>query len=213
MARPQEVEIKFVLDDIAGTERRLRRLGFRRQTPPTHETNTLYDLPGGVLRARGELLRLRRYGDAWKLTHKGQGKAGRHKSREEHETAVADGKQMEAILHALGFAPSFCYEKFRGEWTDGSGHVVLDHTPIGNYGEIEGPARWIDRTAKALQITASQYITDSYAQLFAKWKQQTGSSAQHMTFKDVRRSRPSVVGFRREKPSGRRPTTNDRRRS
>ena len=28
------------------------------------------------------------------------------------------------------------------------GHVVVDETPIGNFGEIEGPSRWIDRTAK-----------------------------------------------------------------
>lgn len=187
MARPREVEIKFVLGDIADMQRRLRRLGFRRQTPRTYEINTLYDLPGAVLRARGELLRLREYGKQWKLTHKGKGRAGRHKSREERETGVADGQQMEAILLALGFAPSFRYEKFRSEWADGNGHVVLDETPIGNYGEIEGPARWIDRTARALEIAPSQYITDSYAQLFIKWKQQTASRAEHMTFKECGR--------------------------
>jgi adenylate cyclase class 2 len=190
MPRSREVEIKFALGDIAAIQRRLRRLGFRRLTPRTHEMNTLYDLPGAVLRSRGELLRRREYGGRWTLTHKGKGTVGRHKSREEHETAVADGRQMEAILAALGFSPSFRYEKFRSEWGDGAGHVVLDETPIGYYGEIEGPPRWIDRTARALEIAPAQYITDSYAQLFANWKQQTGSRALNMTFKECRRNLP-----------------------
>lgn len=189
MAASREVEIKFVLDDLRALERKLRALGFRRQTPRTHEMNTLYDLPGAVLRQRGELLRLRKYGDQWTLTHKGRGCAGRHRSRAEVETCVADGPRMAAILAALGFAPNFHYEKHRSEWTDGAGHVVLDETPIGNYGEIEGPPRWIDRTARALGITAGQYITDSYAQLFSKWQQQTGSRARDMTYQAVRARR------------------------
>ncbi len=110
--------------------------------------NMLYDLPGQPLRKRGELLRLRKYGSEWVLTHKAKGKLGRHKTRVENETQVADGMKMEAILRALGFAPTFRYEKFRAEWSDGKGHVVVDETPIGNFGEIEGPSRWIDRTAR-----------------------------------------------------------------
>jgi adenylate cyclase class 2 len=186
MALPKEVEIKFALDDLRAIERKLRGLGFRRETPRTREINTLYDLPGAVLRQRGELLRLRKYGDGWTLTHKGPGRAGRHKSRVETETAVENGEHLHGILTALGFAPSFRYEKFRIEWSDGTGQVVLDETPIGNYGEIEGPPRWIDRTARALGITPSQYITDSYAQLFSDWKTRTGSRAVEMTFKAIR---------------------------
>lgn len=190
MAGPREVEIKFALDDLQPMERRLRRAGFRRVTPRTHEMNTLYDLPSGELRARGEVLRLREYGGRWKLTHKTKGKAGRHKTRVENETAVSDGTQAENILLALGYRPAFRYEKFRTEWTDGTGHVVLDDTPIGNYGEIEGPPRWIDRTARALAIDTDNYITESYVALFFAWKQRTGSAAENMTFKETaRRSR------------------------
>lgn len=185
MAGPKEVEIKFVMDNARALERKLRAQGFRRITPRTHEMNTLYDLPGAVLRGRGELLRLRKYGNQWKLTHKAPGKAGRHKTRMETETAVEKGERMDGILRALRFAPTFRYEKFRSEWSDGSGHVVLDETPIGNYGEIEGPPRWIDRTARALGIKPEQYITDSYAQLFADWKRRTGSPAPEMTFRAI----------------------------
>ena len=63
--------------------RALKRAGFKRLTRSTHEMNTLYDLPGEKLRKRGELLRLRKYGDSWVLTHKAKGKPGRHKTRVE----------------------------------------------------------------------------------------------------------------------------------
>lgn len=190
MAGPKEVEIKFVLGDLGALERKLRALGFRRETPRTHEMNTLYDLPDGVLRQRGELLRLRKYGDEWKLTHKAAASpGGRHKTRVENETAVENGERMEAILSALGFAPTFRYEKFRGEWSDGAGHVLLDETPIGNFAEIEGPAQWIDETARVLGIGPEQYITESYVQLFFEWKKRTGSPAEEMTFQAVKKKK------------------------
>lgn len=185
MAGPREVEIKFALDDLKDMERRLRRAGFRRVTPRTHEVNTLYDLPSGHLRARGEVLRLRDYGGKWKLTHKTKGKTGRHKTRVENEIGVTDGRQAEGILAALGYRPAFRYEKLRSEWSDGTGHVVLDETPIGNFGEIEGPPRWIDRTARALAVDRARYITDSYVGLFFAWKQRTGSAAENMTFDEA----------------------------
>ena len=158
-------------------------------TPRTHEMNILYDLPGAVLRKRRELLRLRKYGSEWTLTHKAGKKTGRHSSREELETSVGNGKQMDAILRALGYAPSFRYEKFRTEWTDGKGQVVVDETPIGNFCEIEGAPRWIDRMAKKLGVSDSDYITKNYAGLFQDWKQRTGSSAEEMTFGKLTRRR------------------------
>jgi adenylate cyclase class 2 len=189
MALHNEIEIKFRVASLAVLTRRLRTAGFRLITRPTHEMNTLYDLPGQKLRRRGELLRLRKYGDLWVLTHKAKGKVGRHKTRVETETEVRDGKKMQGILHALGFAPSFRYEKLRAEWSDGKGHVVVDETPIGNFGEIEGPAHWIDRTARLLGIQPSDYITETYAGLFFEWKKRAHSRAGEMTFRSVRRAK------------------------
>jgi len=192
MASHNEIEIKFRVDDIRALERGLRKSGFRSVTRRTHELNTLYDLPGHDLRKRGELLRLRKYGTEWVLTHKAKGKSARHKTRVETETKVADGAKMESILRALGFTPTFRYEKFRAEWNDGKGNVVVDETPIGNFGEIEGPARWIDRTAHLLQIQQSDYITDTYTELFFQWKKRTSSPANEMTFKAIRAKRVLV---------------------
>jgi adenylate cyclase class 2 len=182
----QEIEIKFRVADLRALNRKLRAAGFRLVTRRTHEMNTLYDLPGEVLRARKELLRLRKYGPVWTLTHKSGGKRARHSSRLELETAVADGKKLDLILRALGYAPTFRYEKFRAEWSDDKGQVVVDETPIGNFCEIEGLPRWIDATAKKLGVQPADYITKNYATLFAEWKKETRSPANEMTFKDVK---------------------------
>src|SRR5258708_37041938 len=169
----QEIEIKFRVGDLRTLARKVRAAGFRVTTRRAHDMNTRYDLPGGVLRARKELLRLRKYGSEWTLTHKAGKQTGRHSSRVELETGVTDGKKMDAILRALEYAPSFRYEKFRAEWTDGKGQVVVDETPIGNFCEIEGPPRWIDATAKKLGVTERDFITKNYAGLFAEWKEKS----------------------------------------
>lgn len=182
---PNEIEIKFRIEDLRDLNRRLRASGFRRTTSRTHEMNALYDLPGQPLRKRGELLRLREYGKEWVLTHKSKGLAGRHKRRVELETRVSDGRTTDEILRALRYQPTFRYEKFRAEWTDNRGQVVVDETPIGNFGEIEGPPRWIDQTAKKLGIRPEHYITDTYAGLFFAWKRRTRSAANEMTFREI----------------------------
>jgi adenylate cyclase, class 2 len=186
MSSNKEVEIKFHVDKVRSLIRRLRAAGFRQVTYRTHELNTLYDLVGRPLQKRGELLRLRKYGTDWLLTHKAKGQAGRHKSRVETETKVEDGEKLEEILRALGYEPAFRYEKFRAEWSDGKGHAVVDETPIGFFSEIEGPARWIDQTARTLGIDRHSYITQSYGELFLDWKRRTRSRAKEMTFKAIR---------------------------
>ena len=207
MAAPQEVEIKFFVPDLKQLEAKLKHLGFRCETPSTHELNTLYDLPGQKLRRKGELLRLRKYGEKWKLTHKAKGVAGKHKSRAELETSVSDGKHMDAILGAIGFTPTFVYEKFRSEWSDGNGHVVLDHTPIGDIAEIEGKARWIDRTAKALGISPKDYVTRSYSELFFDWKRRSKQKAMNMTFREIGGRAKPVNGQSAAKQADRRRST------
>lgn len=123
---------------------------------------------------------------------------------------VGDGKQTEAILRALGFAPSFTYEKFREEWSDGEGEVVLDHTPIGDLAEIEGKARWIDRTARALGIESKNYITKSYAELFLDWKRSTKCEAQNMTFRECGKCTKAMS--KRKRPSSSRSGSRSRTR-
>jgi adenylate cyclase, class 2 len=188
MSANHEVEIKFRIDDIDALIANLQAAGFRQITPRTHEMNTLYDQRGSKLRRRGALLRLREYGPKWTLTYKDRSgpQSGRHKSRREIETQVENGQVMAQVLEAVDFKPSFRYEKFRSEWRDSDGHVVIDETPIGTFGEIEGQPDWIDATARRLNIGEENYLRDSYAELFAAWKRKTKSKASEMTFKEVK---------------------------
>ena len=190
MSKNSEVEIKFRIADVRRLEQSLADNGFQLKTPPTHEVNSLYDRAGNPLRRQGAILRLRKYGERWRFTHKAKGESGRYKTREEHETGVESGPELDAILRALGYSPVFVYEKFRSEWSDGKGEVVVDHTPIGVIAEVEGKARWIDRTARVLGVSSSEYITKSYGELFLEWKKATGSPANNMTFRECGSRRP-----------------------
>src|SRR5205814_9971991 len=102
MAGSNEIEVKFRVRNIEALVGQLSELGLHQITARTHEMNTLFDLPGHPLRKKGDMLRLRKYGDVWTLTHKARGKHrdGPHKTRIETETRVQDGRKMEAILRA-----------------------------------------------------------------------------------------------------------------
>ena len=113
---------------------------------------------------------------------------------------------MDAILRALGYAPSFMYEKFRAEWSDDEGHVVLDHTPIGDIAEIEGKSRWIDRIARELGRERDRITLPSPTLNFSS----TGNvklvaEAENMTFRECGESAAKL-----EPPVGQR---NQRRRN
>jgi adenylate cyclase, class 2 len=90
---------------------------------------------------------------------------------------------MDAILRALGFEPTFRYEKYRAEWSDGKGHVVLDETPIGEF-RRDRRAAALDRPhrARPRDRPSDDYITQTYAPMFFEWKRRTRSSATEMTF-------------------------------
>jgi adenylate cyclase, class 2 len=183
-----ETEVKVRLKDRAGFTTTLPALGFHLQTAETMERNVLFDKPDGELRQRGELLRIRQYGDRWILTHKAPVESSAnslHKVRAETETEMEDGRPLAAIFERLGLAPTFVYEKLRTEWADNEGHVVVDVTPIGDFAELEGNSEWIDRIAAKLGISPANYLKASYGQLFQEWKRATGHPAVNMTFAEI----------------------------
>jgi adenylate cyclase class 2 len=184
-----ETEIKFRVDDRAGLEERLTELGFHLVTPRSFESNTLYDTPDRGLRQRRELVRIRSYAGRWVLTHKRVPDSGigedRHKHRVETETEVADGNALAEVLRSAGLEPVFRYEKWRTEWADSEGHCVVDETPVGIYAELEGSPEWIDRRCNELGIAPEERLTLSYGRLFDQWREQTGSTAQDLTFAAV----------------------------
>ncbi len=181
-SRDSETEIKLACDGFARIRRKLIALGFRRSKARVFESNELFDTAGSALRGQGCLLRLRRAGRHTILTFKGPAVPGKHKTREELETGVADEARFRAILDRLGYQPGFRYEKYRTEYSDGTGVVTLDETPIGDYLELEGTPEWIDLTAGRLGFSESDYITKSYGKLYLEFCQQRGIVPTHMVF-------------------------------
>jgi adenylate cyclase class 2 len=187
-----EIELKFPVDDPNLLQTSLPGLGFRLLTPRTFETNTLFDTSERSLRSSRQILRLRRYGDLWTLTHKRQATeedpTARYKTRIETETHLDDGPALAEVFHQLGYHPVFRYDKYRSEWESDSeahGHLVLDETPIGNFAELEGPPAWIDATLERLGVPHALCLTDSYGKLFLSWKSRTGSPAENLTFDEI----------------------------
>jgi adenylate cyclase class 2 len=183
-----ETEVKFRVEDVVRLEERLREAGFELETARTFERNVLYDTPERRLRLDRQILRIRRYGQKWTLTHKAipaEGDTGTYKQRVETETTIGDGETVATILASLGFTPAFVYEKYRTEWTDGTGHCVIDETPLGIFAELEGPESWIDRMAAALEVSAADMTNLSYGRMFELWKEQTASPVKDLTFEAV----------------------------
>ena len=197
-----EIELKFPVEDIPSLERKIAAVGFRLKTPRTFESNTLYDTPERRLRTSGQLLRLRRYGDLWTLTHKAHPESedpateGRYKRRIETETALEDGEAIAMILSRLGLQPGFRYEKWRTEWAffdsnsaesggPGLGYLVIDETPIGTYAELEGAPEWIDQMLAAIGTDPATCTTESYGKLFLAWKARTSHPAENLSFAEI----------------------------
>lgn len=194
MKPPIETEIKLSIGSAARGRALLRQHGFSVATPRVFEQNLVLDDERGSLRGRGMLLRVRGAGMAVTCTFKGPQMPGRLKRREEREFAVSELESCIALFAALGYREAFRYEKYRTEFIREGEHGVatLDETPIGIYMELEGPARWIDRTAKALGFPRDAYITASYSQLYSGWCEACGGEPSGMTFKlkPCRRRRP-----------------------
>jgi len=185
MKKP-ETEIKISVASAAAARKRIRDAGFRVHVSRVFEVNILWDTSDLRLRTQGKLVRLRETGGHSILTFKGKSAGTRYKVREEIETRVEDAHAVERIFREIELQPVFRYEKYRTEYTgdNAQGVVTLDETPIGNFLEIEGPARWIDRTAKQLGFRPADYITASYGALYLQYCSAHSVQPSNMVFGD-----------------------------
>ena len=178
----------FAWQDLRALGAEAAGCGFRMETARTHEMNTLYDLPGEKSAEAEGTASLAEYGYVMDAH-------SQERSQDDAATAAAwnwkpaspTAKRWMQSCERWDIHRHFAMRNFARSGRDGKGQVVVDETPIGNFCEIEGPPRWIDATAKKLDVSSADYITKNYATLFSEWKQETKSSAREMTFKAVRR--------------------------
>jgi len=115
------------------------------------QADTYYDAPHREFAETDEALRVRRErglhtGDAGagdgaettKITYKGPLLEAESKSREEHETAVADGEAVAGIFDGLGFEPAATVRKERAYYRLDGYTVTLDSVDgLGEFVEVE----------------------------------------------------------------------------
>lgn len=215
----KEREIKLRIEDFPALRRRLAQLGARVVRSRVHERNALFDTAERSLARREQLLRIRTESAVSRgrkdtprslVTFKGpvvrsSSRKGRerHKVREEIELEVSDAKALATIFEGVGMRGWFQYEKFRTtfrlpaskSWAKGL-LIELDETPIGVFLELEGPARAIDRAAKALGFEKRDYILANYMILYREYCGSRGVDPGDMLFA---RNRNSKGGARSEK--------------
>jgi adenylate cyclase, class 2 len=183
------------------------------RTRRVHEWNELFDTPGGELKRRGELLRIRtetlahgarrRRGRSvqrtivtFKYPIRGKGPvlargSAKYKVREEIEAELLDGRALAAIFAGMGLRVWFRYEKYRTTFRLAKAQrwsrklcIELDETPMGLFVELEGPQRAIDRVAKALGYRQRDYITANYFVLYRDYCRQRQKNLGDMVFQN-----------------------------
>lgn len=163
----EEIEVKFIIDDLAAMRQRILAIGAAQKAPRTYEDNVMFDTPDRQLRQQGCLLRLRR--DRHNIvTYKEPSLTGHRdfKVLHEYEVSVSDFAQMHTILEKVGLQPALRYEKYRETFTCKNAELLLDETPFGTFLEIEGPQETIRDLAAQLGIDFKTRLTAGYGEIF-----------------------------------------------
>ena len=74
------------------------------------------------------------------------------------------------------------YEKERESWTFGETRVDLDHTPMGDFVEIEGPTHSLEATARHLGLDSADAVAQSYISLWEDFRRQHPELGRDMIF-------------------------------
>jgi adenylate cyclase class 2 len=166
-----ESELKISVTDFEPVRASLHRERAVLVQAMARETNLLLDRRDRSLGTDGSMLRLRQHGGRNLLTLKGPvSYRGVIKVREELEVEFSDLSRMVEIFDSLGFSVIMKYEKDREEWLFEEYSVVLDHTPMGNFVEVEGPPERLASAARLLDLELAAAVRGSYVSLWQEYR-------------------------------------------
>ncbi len=177
----EEIEVKFLLDDLTAMRQRLLSMGATLATPRTYEDNLCFDTPDQRLQQHGYLLRLRR-GHRTLLTYKEPPAVPDvdFKVRHEYEIEVSDFALTRIMVEKLGFAPFFRYEKYRETFVYQEAEILLDEVPFGAFMEIEAGRETIGAIVATLGLDFAKRLRAGYGEIF-----HTIRTAYHLPFTDM----------------------------
>lgn len=177
---PVERELKFGNADHDKLRDRLQELEAERQGTAALEDNWIFDR-AGELDASGCLLRLRVDKRGSLLTFKGPAHyEERMKIRNELQTGVESFERTRSILEALGYSLVRRYQKYREEWLLGSIVIALDHTPIGDFVELEGEG--CDRVSRRVGLDPETAERRNYLRLYEDYLAEHPDAPSDMIF-------------------------------
>ncbi len=182
----REIEVKFAIISVEEILPVILEAGAVLEQETRFEQNLRWDDKHGTLTKSHQVLRLRDNGGTAILTYKAEklnpeGIA----DREEIETVVENIGNTRLILERLGYEIVFVYEKYRSIYRLNDTGLFVDHTPIGDYIEIEGPdGESIRRSAELLGLEWNNRISKGYRALFERWKKENGFKHRDMIFQN-----------------------------
>lgn len=182
----REIETKFPVSSIEVYLPIILKAGAVCEQPLQFERNLRFDDKNGSLSQSAQVLRLRDNGGTAVLTYKSDKNSSTDLAdREEIETVVEDFERTRLILERLGFEVVFIYEKYRSIFSLGQTGIFADHTPIGDFIEIEGPDEEAIRvTAETIGLDWETRSGKGYRALFNKWKNESSYPGRDMVFKN-----------------------------
>ena len=181
----REIEAKFPISSTEDYLPKILEIGAICEQPVQFERNLRFDDKNSSLSQTAQVLRLRDNGGIAVLTYKSDKNSSTSLAdREEIETIVEDFERTRLILERLGFEVVFIYEKYRSIYSLDQTGIFVDHTPIGDFIEIEGPdEETIRMTAEKIGLSWETRSGKGYRALFNIWKKEHSYPERDMVFK------------------------------
>jgi predicted adenylyl cyclase CyaB len=175
----REVELKAVVDDLAGVRKQLEKAGARLVFEGSL-ADSRYDVESRELTERDEVLRVRRYeapGSSktyleWKGPTETQDV---YKIREEVSTLVEDFEALNQILTRLGFVVTMEINREVAQYELGGATIRFETYPrMDVLVEVEGEPESIEQAIEALGMARGQFSSDRLTRFVERFEQRTG---------------------------------------
>jgi predicted adenylyl cyclase CyaB len=180
----KKIEIKFKIENPGLVREKLKGAGAK-FVGKAFERTIKFDTKNDDLEKQEKFLRVRTGFENVITFKKKINKVDKNfKEREEIEVEISDPEKMEKILENLGFTKKWVMEKYREKWILGDAEVVIDKLPkMGNFIEIEGSKKAIQKTAKILGLDLKEGITATYWGLWEDFRKRKGIKEENIIFK------------------------------
>lgn len=177
-----EIELKAVVDDLVLRRAAVERAGGALEMEGRLEDRR-YDTPGGTLKSRDHVLRVRVFRDAASerasLEWKGpvEMRDG-YKLREEIGTGAEDAAALIAIVEQLGYVVTRAIDRDIAQYTLHGAKVRFERYPrMDVLVEVEGERDAIERAVTALGMPRDAFNADNLPAFVERYERRTGQRA------------------------------------